>query len=137
LENRPKSPSLWLAMFRAYGGPYAVAAFFKIGNDIAQYIQPQLLRLLLTWVKSYNPDYGVVAEPVIKGAAIALAMFSCAVFQTTMVVCTSFLLRSPLAVTRFATQDTDLLISYTAPILPTVFRHWYEDQGRSCFYNLP
>ncbi|KID89317.1 multidrug resistance-associated protein 1 [Metarhizium guizhouense ARSEF 977] len=85
LNHRPKSPSLWLAMFRAYGGPYAVAALFKIGNDIAQYIQPQLLRLLLTWVKSYNPEYGVIAEPVIKGAAIALAMFSCAVFQTTMV----------------------------------------------------
>lgn len=84
LKHRPKSPSLWLALFRAYGGPYAVAAFFKIGNDVAQYIQPQLLRLLLNWVKSYSvtPDE---PQPVIQGAAIALAMFACAVFQTTMV----------------------------------------------------
>jgi hypothetical protein len=96
LKNRPKTPSLWLALFRAYGGPYAIAAFFKIGNDIAQYIQPQLLRLLLTWVKSYNPELGVVAEPVIKGAAIALAMFACAVFQTTMVVCNYLPIRAPL-----------------------------------------
>ncbi|KAG6000046.1 hypothetical protein E4U43_001725 [Claviceps pusilla] len=84
LKHRPKSPSLWLSMFRAYGGPFVVAAFFKIGNDIAQYIQPQLLRLLLNWVKSYSitPDD---PQPVIQGAAIALAMFACSVFQTTMV----------------------------------------------------
>ncbi|KAG6057778.1 hypothetical protein E4U17_000949 [Claviceps sp. LM77 group G4] len=84
LKHRPKSPSLWLVLFRAYGGPFAVAAFFKIGNDMAQYIQPQLLRLLLNWVKSYSvtPDD---PQPVIQGAAIALSMFACSVFQTTMV----------------------------------------------------
>lgn len=85
LKNRPNSPSLWLALFRAYGGPYMVAAVFKIGNDIAQYIQPQLLRFIIDFVDSYsNPDRE--PQPVIKGAAIALAMFACAVFQTTMVV---------------------------------------------------
>lgn len=85
LKHRPKSPSLWLVLFRAYGGPFAVAAFFKVGNDMAQYIQPQLLRLLLNWVKSYSitPDD---PQPVIQGAAIAFSMFACSVFQTTMVV---------------------------------------------------
>ncbi|KAG5922873.1 hypothetical protein E4U42_005186 [Claviceps africana] len=84
LKHCSKSPSLWRSLFRAYGGPYVVAAFFKIGNDIAQYVQPQLLRLLLNWVKSYSitPDD---PQPVIQGAAIALAMFACSVFQTTMV----------------------------------------------------
>ncbi|KAG5958145.1 hypothetical protein E4U58_005507 [Claviceps cyperi] len=84
LKNRPNSPSLWLVLFRAYGGPFAVAAFFKVGNDMAQYIQPQLLRLLLNWVKSYSvtPDD---PQPVVQGAAIALSMFACSVFQTTMV----------------------------------------------------
>ncbi|KAG6308064.1 hypothetical protein E4U45_002577 [Claviceps purpurea] len=84
LKHRPKSPSLWLVLFRAYGGPFAVAAFFKVGNDMAQYIQPQLLRLLLNWVKSYSitPDD---PQPVIQGAAIAFSMFACSVFQTTMV----------------------------------------------------
>ncbi|KAH6984873.1 P-loop containing nucleoside triphosphate hydrolase protein [Ilyonectria sp. MPI-CAGE-AT-0026] len=82
LETR-KEPSLWLALFGAYGGPYCVAAIYKIGNDISQYIQPQLLRLLISFVASY--EKGETPQPVIKGAAIALAMFGCAVFQTTMI----------------------------------------------------
>ncbi|SPO01024.1 probable multidrug resistance protein [Cephalotrichum gorgonifer] len=81
LEHR-KKPSLWIAMIRAFGGPYAVAAFFKVGNDVAQYVQPQLLRVLISWVDSYHRGE---PEPVIKGAAIALAMFATALFQTTMV----------------------------------------------------
>lgn len=81
LENR-KHPSMWLALFRAYGGPYALAAVFKSMNDVSQFIQPQLLRLLITFVGSYSA--GKEPEPVIKGVAIALAMFSVAVFQTAM-----------------------------------------------------
>lgn len=84
LKNRPNSPSLWLALFRAYGGPYMFAALFKIGNDVAQYIQPQLLRFLIEFVASY--EEGHVPQPIIKGASIALAMFACAVFQTSMIV---------------------------------------------------
>lgn len=84
LKTRKKGPSLWLALFRAYGGPYMVAAVFKVGNDVAQYIQPQLLRFLIDFVASYGPNRD--PQPVIKGASIALAMFACAVFQTTMVV---------------------------------------------------
>lgn len=84
LKYRPKSPSLWLALFRAYGGPYALAAVFKVGNDVSQYIQPQLLRLLIAFVDSYRK--GNEPQPIVKGAAIAVAMFSCAVFQTAMIV---------------------------------------------------
>ncbi|POR32149.1 Metal resistance protein YCF1 [Tolypocladium paradoxum] len=83
LKKRPNSPSLWLALFRAYGGPYMFAALFKVGNDVSQYIQPQLLRFLIDFVASYDEDG--VPQPIIKGASIALAMFACAVFQTTMV----------------------------------------------------
>ncbi|KAJ9154783.1 Metal resistance protein YCF1 [Pleurostoma richardsiae] len=82
LEHR-KHPSLWLAMFRAYGGPYALAALFKIVNDISQYIQPQLLRYLIAFVESYK--HGNEPEPVIKGAAIAVAMFAVACLQTSMI----------------------------------------------------
>ncbi|KAL2753621.1 hypothetical protein ACRALDRAFT_1051871 [Sodiomyces alcalophilus JCM 7366] len=82
LKHR-KKPSLWIALFRAYGGPYAVAAIFKVGNDISQYIQPQLLRLLIKFVKSY--EKGQEPQPVVQGAAIALAMFACACFQTAMI----------------------------------------------------
>lgn len=82
-KYRPDSPSLWIALFRSYGGPYMVAALFKIGNDIAQYVQPQLLRLLIAFVASYQP--GWAPQPIVKGVAIALAMFATAVFQTSMV----------------------------------------------------
>ncbi|KAK4204424.1 P-loop containing nucleoside triphosphate hydrolase protein [Triangularia verruculosa] len=79
-----KNPSVWIALFRAYGGPYMLAALFKIGNDISQFTQPQLLRYLLTFVDSWNlPEKE--PEPAIKGAAIALGMFAIAVFQTTMI----------------------------------------------------
>jgi ATP-binding cassette subfamily C (CFTR/MRP) protein 1 len=82
LKHR-KNPSLWRALFGAYGGPYMLAAVFKVGNDISQFMQPQLLRFLITFVTSYRN--GNEPQPVIKGAAIALAMFAVAVFQTTMV----------------------------------------------------
>ncbi|KAK4235406.1 hypothetical protein C8A03DRAFT_17849 [Achaetomium macrosporum] len=83
LEHR-KHPSLWRALFRAYGGPYMLAAVFKIGNDVSQFTQPQLLKLLISWVISYQFP-GQEPQPVIKGAAITLAMFGVAVFQTTMI----------------------------------------------------
>lgn len=81
LEHR-KHPSMWIALFRAYGGPYALAAVFKSGNDVSQFLQPQLLRLLIAFVASY--ESGKEPKPVIQGAAIALAMFAVAVFQTAM-----------------------------------------------------
>lgn len=77
-------PNLWAALFQAYGGPYILAAVFKIGNDISAFTQPQLLKYLIAFVASYNLE-GHEPQPVIKGAAIALAMFAVAVFQTTMI----------------------------------------------------
>ncbi|KAL5604443.1 hypothetical protein BROUX41_002415 [Berkeleyomyces rouxiae] len=78
-------PNLWLVLLRAYGGPYMLGAIFKIGNDVAQYMQPQLLRILIGFVASYSRKDGGEPEPVIKGAAVALGMFAVAVFQTAMV----------------------------------------------------
>lgn len=76
-----KKPSLFVALAKAYGGPYATATVLKISNDILMFSQPQLLRSLLQWVASYksgNP------EPPIKGFTIALVMFLCAVSQTAL-----------------------------------------------------
>lgn len=123
LKHRPKSPSLWLALFRAYGGPYAVAGVFKVGNDCAQYIQPQLLRLLISFVASYGE--GRTPQPIVKGAAIALAMFGCAVFQTTMIVSRT-LKPSPL-----------LLINDAASIFSTCLFDGNAHQGRHGFEHLP
>ena len=76
-------PSLWKALFRAYGGPYMMAAIFKVGNDFAAFAQPQLLRLLIGWVDSHSAEN--VPQPVIMGVAVALAMFTTAIFQTAMI----------------------------------------------------
>lgn len=79
LELDKKNPSLWLAMFRGFGGPYFRAAVFKTASDVLAFAQPQLLRLLITWVDSYrrpNP------QPIVRGVAIAAAMFAVSVSQT-------------------------------------------------------
>ncbi|KIN05934.1 hypothetical protein OIDMADRAFT_154548 [Oidiodendron maius Zn] len=75
-----KHPSLWVAIIRAFSGPYFRGALFKTVSDTLAFVQPQLLRLLIKFVDSYktkNP------EPVARGAAIALAMFAVSVGQTT------------------------------------------------------
>jgi len=82
--NHREHPSLWLALFHAFGGPYMLASIFKIMNDLSAFAQPQLLRLLIAWVDSRTRE-GKEPEPVIKGAAIALGMFAVAFFQTTMI----------------------------------------------------
>ena len=79
IELDKKNPSLWLAMFKGFGGPYFRGAVFKTMSDLLAFAQPQLLRLLITWVDSYrrpNP------QPLIRGVAIALAMFGVSVSQT-------------------------------------------------------
>jgi ATP-binding cassette subfamily C (CFTR/MRP) protein 1 len=76
-----KHPSLWMAIFRAFSGPYFRGALFKTCSDTLSFVQPQLLKLLIKFVASYqgpNPD----PQPIIRGAAIALAMFAVSVGQT-------------------------------------------------------
>jgi ATP-binding cassette, subfamily C (CFTR/MRP), member 1 len=75
-----KKPSLWMAMFAAFGGPYLSAGIIKTGSDCLAFVQPQLLRYLIAFVDSHRP--GREPEPAIKGAAIALAMFAVSVGQT-------------------------------------------------------
>lgn len=80
-EMEKKHPSLWLAMFRSFGGPYFRGAAIKTISDILNFAQPQLLRLLITFVDSYRGD-NPNPQPLIRGAAIALAMFAVSVSQT-------------------------------------------------------
>jgi hypothetical protein len=46
LERR-KHPSLWIALFRGFSGPYFQATIFKTTSDVLAFVQPQLLRLLI------------------------------------------------------------------------------------------
>lgn len=75
-----EKPNLWLAMFQAFGAPYSVATLFKVMQDILAFVQPQLLRLLITFVESYRSGK---PQPTLRGFAIALAMFATSVIQTT------------------------------------------------------
>lgn len=79
LETR-KHPSLWMAIFRGFSGPYFRGACFKTVSDTLAFVQPQLLKHLIKFVGSY--DGSREPEPVIRGAAIALAMFAVSVGQT-------------------------------------------------------
>jgi ATP-binding cassette subfamily C (CFTR/MRP) protein 1 len=79
LELEKKHPSLWMAMFHAFGAPYFRGAMIKTVSDVLNFAQPQLLRLLITFVDSYRTDH---PQPVARGAAIALAMFAVSVSQT-------------------------------------------------------
>ncbi|KAK5109510.1 hypothetical protein LTR62_006962 [Meristemomyces frigidus] len=80
IELEKKKPSLWIAMFRSFGGPYFIGAVIKTGSDTLAFVQPQLLRYLISFVDSYKP--GNIPQPPMKGAAIALAMFAVSVGQT-------------------------------------------------------
>jgi ATP-binding cassette subfamily C (CFTR/MRP) protein 1 len=74
-----KSPSVTWAILRAYGGTYVIAGFLKACQDILAFAQPQLLRLLLNFVNTYEKG----KSSPIKGFAIAGTMFFVSVVQTT------------------------------------------------------
>ncbi|KAF2715200.1 multidrug resistance-associated protein 1 [Pleomassaria siparia CBS 279.74] len=78
-ELEKKHPSLWLTLFHAFGAPYFRGALLKSVSDVLNFVQPQLLRLLITFVDSYRTED---PQPVARGAAIALAMFAVSVSQT-------------------------------------------------------
>jgi len=73
-----KNPSVTWAIARAYGKTYAIAAIFKMCQDILAFVQPQLLRRLLAFVNNFDRE---TSSPV-KGFAIALTMFLVSVTQT-------------------------------------------------------
>ncbi|KAA1102965.1 hypothetical protein PGT21_001583 [Puccinia graminis f. sp. tritici] len=80
ISRASSSPSLIRAVAQAYGGPYLLAALFKLIQDVLQFTQPQLLRRLLSFADSFSP--GNQPEPVYRGYMIAGLMFSCGLIQT-------------------------------------------------------
>ncbi|KAI5478725.1 putative ABC metal ion transporter [Pseudohyphozyma bogoriensis] len=79
-----KHASLTGALVSSFGGPFFVAAIFKLSQDCLAFLQPQLLRRLLIFVASYK---SATPEPAIHGYAIALAMFVTAITQTLLLHC--------------------------------------------------
>ncbi|KIW76027.1 hypothetical protein Z517_10772 [Fonsecaea pedrosoi CBS 271.37] len=79
IELEKKRPNLWIALGRAFGGPYLRGALIKTVSDCLAFVQPQLLRLLIQFVNSHRY---AEPEPAIRGVVIALAMFATSICQT-------------------------------------------------------
>jgi ATP-binding cassette, subfamily C (CFTR/MRP), member 1 len=77
-QLQKKSPSVTWAILRAYGKTYAIAGIFKACQDMLAFVQPQLLRKLLSFVNTFEKG---TSSPV-KGFAIAGTMFLVSVVQT-------------------------------------------------------
>lgn len=78
-EHETRRPSLWFTLFRGYGGPFIRGSIFKTMSDVLAFAQPQLLRLLISFVDSYRTDS---PQPIARGAFIAIAMFLVSITQT-------------------------------------------------------
>jgi ATP-binding cassette subfamily C (CFTR/MRP) protein 1 len=83
--GQKKTPSLKIALFKAFGGPFVVAGCLKATYDMLSFLQPQLLRLLLSFVQSYattDKKEHSQPQPAIQGFVIAFGMFACANLAT-------------------------------------------------------
>ncbi|KAJ3484887.1 hypothetical protein NLI96_g5332 [Meripilus lineatus] len=79
-----KYKSLYLGLFAAYGGPYAIAGGLKILQDCLAFLQPQLLRWLLSFISEYQTSrlHGSDGPSAVEGFFIAVLMFAAAITQT-------------------------------------------------------
>jgi len=81
------SKSLWIALFASCGGPFAFAACLKLLQDSFSFLQPQLLRLFLSFISKYQSSRlsGMgeqLAPSPIEGLSIATLMFLVAIVQS-------------------------------------------------------
>ncbi|KAK0202906.1 P-loop containing nucleoside triphosphate hydrolase protein [Desarmillaria ectypa] len=77
--------SLWKALFISYGGPYALAAGMKLVQDCLSFLQPQLLRWLLSYIsicQSARYAHDSTKPHPLEGFSIAALMFVASVTQT-------------------------------------------------------
>jgi ATP-binding cassette subfamily C (CFTR/MRP) protein 1 len=74
-------------MFVSYGGPFVFAACLKVTQDCLAFLQPQLLRLFLSFISAYQSarQSGMsdqLAPSPVEGLSIATLMFLAAVVQS-------------------------------------------------------
>ncbi|RPA87355.1 hypothetical protein BJ508DRAFT_357771 [Ascobolus immersus RN42] len=79
LETAREKPRLWVALFKAFGGPFFEGTIYKVIQDLLNYTQPQLLRFLIAFVASYQTSN---PQPAIRGFSIAILMFTLSLIQT-------------------------------------------------------
>ncbi|OBZ66416.1 Metal resistance protein YCF1 [Grifola frondosa] len=79
-----KHSTLGFSLFLAYGGPYAFALILKLIQDCLAFLQPQLLRWLLTYISAYQNARldGTDGPSAVEGFVIAIIMFIASMVQT-------------------------------------------------------
>ncbi|XP_013177998.1 PREDICTED: multidrug resistance-associated protein 1 isoform X1 [Papilio xuthus] len=73
-ENEKKPASILPALCLAFGGQFLFGALLKLFNDTLMFLSPQLLKVLIEFVKG--------DEPVWKGYVYAVGLLACATVQT-------------------------------------------------------
>ncbi|KAH7140793.1 ABC transporter type 1, transmembrane domain-containing protein [Dactylonectria macrodidyma] len=73
-QETKQKPSLRVALFRTFGTAYTQGALFKAGADVLAILQPQLLRLLISFVDSYS---GRDPQPFTLWFAQSLCLHQC------------------------------------------------------------
>ncbi|KFV63671.1 Canalicular multispecific organic anion transporter 2, partial [Dryobates pubescens] len=74
-KKQTRKPSFLKALLRAFGPYFLISSFFKLIQDLLSFVNPQLLSILISFIK--NKD-----APAWWGFLIAALMFICAVLQT-------------------------------------------------------
>ncbi|KZP22608.1 P-loop containing nucleoside triphosphate hydrolase protein [Athelia psychrophila] len=79
---------LWKALFSAFGSVYCYAAFLRLVQDALSFLQPQLLRWLLSYISNYQDAQasasldGRIKPDSSQGFAICFIMFAAATVKT-------------------------------------------------------
>ncbi|KAL7748549.1 hypothetical protein RI367_005960 [Sorochytrium milnesiophthora] len=81
-ELKKTRPSLLRACVRGFGGPFIAAAIFKFAQDVCAFIQPQLLRKLLAFIKAYGSSDVEGGDEAMTGYLISAAMLLTAIAQS-------------------------------------------------------
>jgi ATP-binding cassette subfamily C (CFTR/MRP) protein 1 len=76
---RKPNSSVWTTIFACYGKNYLCHVPIKICADTLGYVQPQLLRMLISFIQSYQTDK---PDPPLRGFLIALSMFTVSLSQS-------------------------------------------------------
>uniref|UniRef100_A0A6I8RP40 ATP binding cassette subfamily C member 3 n=1 Tax=Xenopus tropicalis TaxID=8364 RepID=A0A6I8RP40_XENTR len=74
-NKKPKEPSFLKVLLRTFGPYFLIGSFFKLFQDLLSFVNPQLLSILITFIK--NKD-----APSWWGFCIAVLMFLTSLVQT-------------------------------------------------------
>lgn len=81
--NSSPNPSLFFTLAKAFGAPFLIGGVFKGLQDVLAFSQPQLLRLLISFVNDYSNSLSEGEPlPLTQGLMIAVGMFLVSVIQT-------------------------------------------------------